>query len=101
MVSGELVLQTLRHFTVPGVNLIHLSFNALNALTGQFWHLHMVRRLLSMPLMANSMCGDEQVFGGLHFKPGDRILTSVSEYGSNFLAYLQVLHDDAHCLFVP
>ncbi len=32
-----------------------------------------------------------QVFGGLNLKAGDRILTSVSEYGSNFLAYLQVI----------
>ncbi len=32
-----------------------------------------------------------QVFGGLNLKAGDRILTSISEYGSNFLAYLQVL----------
>lgn len=32
-----------------------------------------------------------QVFGGLNLKPGDRILTSVSEYGSNFLAYLQAI----------
>ena len=31
-----------------------------------------------------------QVFGGLKLRAGDRILTSVSEYGSNFLAYLQV-----------
>ncbi|KAA6422013.1 MAG: aminotransferase class V [Trebouxia sp. A1-2] len=32
-----------------------------------------------------------QVFGGLNLKAGDRILTSVSEYGSNFLAYLQAI----------
>ncbi|KAL3143663.1 hypothetical protein ABBQ38_002458 [Trebouxia sp. C0009 RCD-2024] len=32
-----------------------------------------------------------QVFGGLHLKAGDRILTSYSEYGSNFLAYLQAV----------
>ena len=31
-----------------------------------------------------------QVFGGLKLRAGDRILTSFSEYGSNFLAYLQV-----------
>ncbi|KAK9823906.1 hypothetical protein WJX72_006290 [[Myrmecia] bisecta] len=30
-----------------------------------------------------------QVFLGLTFKPGDRVLTSVAEYGSNFLAFLQ------------
>ncbi|DBA75470.1 TPA: hypothetical protein ACH3X1_010723 [Trebouxia sp. C0004] len=32
-----------------------------------------------------------QVFGGLNLKAGDRILTSISEYGSNFLAYLQAI----------
>jgi selenocysteine lyase/cysteine desulfurase len=31
-----------------------------------------------------------QVFYGISFKPGDVILTSVAEYGSNYLAYLQV-----------
>lgn len=32
-----------------------------------------------------------QVFGGLNLKAGDRILTSISEYGSNFLGYLLVI----------
>lgn len=31
-----------------------------------------------------------QVFHGIPFKPGDVILTSLAEYGSNYLAYLQV-----------
>jgi hypothetical protein len=31
-----------------------------------------------------------QVFFGLPFTAGDRILTSVIEYGSNYIAYLQV-----------
>jgi hypothetical protein len=31
-----------------------------------------------------------QVFYGIPFKPGDVILTSVAEYGSNYLAFLQV-----------
>lgn len=38
-----------------------------------------------------------QVFYGIPFKPGDRILTSVIEYGANYIAFLQVpVH--AHCL---
>lgn len=32
----------------------------------------------------------EQVFFGLSFQKGDRILTSQAEYGSNYLAYIQV-----------
>ena len=32
----------------------------------------------------------EQVFFGLPFQKGDRILTSQAEYGSNYLAYIQV-----------
>ena len=31
-----------------------------------------------------------QVFGGLNLKAGDVIFTSLTEYGSNYLAYLQV-----------
>ena len=57
-------------------------------------YLHMMRHMmqqLSMPVVTKSVCADAQVFGGLNLKPGDRILTSVSEYGSNFLAYLQVI----------
>ena len=47
-----------------------------------------------------------QVFFGLPFTEGDRILTSVIEYGSNYIAYLQVCKtlqiatttaDHAHC----
>lgn len=33
-----------------------------------------------------------QVFFGIPFKQGDVILTSQAEYGSNYLAYLQVGH---------
>ena len=34
-----------------------------------------------------------QVFFGLPFTAGDRILTSVIEYGSNYIAYLQVIYN--------
>jgi selenocysteine lyase/cysteine desulfurase len=37
--------------------------------------------------MPNCLC---QVFYGIPFKPGDVILTSMAEYGSNYLAFLQV-----------
>ena len=34
-----------------------------------------------------------QVFFGLPFSRGDRILTSQAEYGSNYLAYIQVRYE--------
>jgi cysteine desulfurase/selenocysteine lyase len=40
-----------------------------------------------------SLKGDRcnfQVFYGIPFKKGDRILTSVIEYGANYIAFLQV-----------
>ena len=33
-----------------------------------------------------------QVFYGLTFREGDRILASVAEYAANYIAFLQVLH---------
>lgn len=35
---------------------------------------------------------DLQVFYGIPFKKRDRILTSVIEYGANYIAFLQVSH---------
>jgi selenocysteine lyase/cysteine desulfurase len=32
----------------------------------------------------------QQVFFGIDFQKGDRILTSVAEYGSNYINFLQV-----------
>ncbi|KAK9861125.1 hypothetical protein WJX84_007776 [Apatococcus fuscideae] len=37
----------------------------------------------------------QQVFFGLPFQRGDRILTSRAEYGSNYLAYIQVGNEEA------
>lgn len=41
-------------------------------------------------LVENATVGWDMAFHSLSFGPGDRILTSVSEYASNYLAFLQV-----------
>lgn len=46
--------------------------------------------MLLLSVTLNGSCVSSQVFHGIPFKPGDVILTSVAEYGSNYLAFLQV-----------
>jgi cysteine desulfurase/selenocysteine lyase len=41
-------------------------------------------------LMESATAGWQQAFGSIPFRPGDRILTTRSEYASNFIGYLQV-----------
>jgi cysteine desulfurase/selenocysteine lyase len=41
-------------------------------------------------LVENATVGWRTAFYGLRFGPGDRILTSVAEYASNYIAFLQV-----------
>jgi Aminotransferase class-V len=52
-------------------------------------------------LVENATRGWDMAFYSLRFNPGDRILTSASEYGSNHIAYLQVAQRTGAVVEVP
>lgn len=81
---------------------------ALDRLTGTYASL---ARLIGadpseIALTANATCAWDTAFYGIRFRPGDRVLTTTSEYGSNAIAMLhaarergvkvEVLPDDEH-----
>lgn len=72
------------------------GYEAAEAHAGQLKRTYSaVARLLGcdaeeIALVENATRGWDMAFYALRFKPGDRILTSASEYGSNYIAYLQV-----------
>src|SRR3984957_13356279 len=50
--------------------------------------LHCARQEIA--LLENASRAWEMAFYGLHFAPGDRIVTAANEYASNYIAFLQV-----------
>jgi cysteine desulfurase/selenocysteine lyase len=72
------------------------GYEAAEAQAGQVKRTYSaVARLLGcdaeeIALVENATRGWDMAFYAMRFKPGDRILTSASEYGSNYIAYLQV-----------
>ncbi|ANP56553.1 aminotransferase class V [Streptomyces griseochromogenes] len=53
-------------------------------------------------LVDNATRAWDMAFHGIGFRPGDRVLTSMAEYGSNFIAYLRIAErDDVRIEVVP
>lgn len=72
-------------FIYPGILIVWAPLCRRRSLTQSSRSLARGCRLLCTPCHCNT-----QVFFGLQFAAGDRILTSVQEYGSNYINFLQV-----------
>ena len=72
------------------------GYEAANAAGQQIEHTYLaIARMLGcnkeeIAVVENATRGWDMLFYAMHFKEGDRILTCTAEYGSNYIAYLQV-----------